>query len=163
MKPDIKVRPFIPGDEDELVPLIVGIQNREFKIPISAEDQPDLMDIPEFYQSGSGNFWVAECGGSIVGTVALLDIGGGQAALRKMFVDAEFRGGGAGTAGLLLETLFAWAGENSVGQIFLGTTSKFHAAHRFYEKSGFIEIEKALLPDTFPVMSVDTKFYVIRI
>ncbi|HCY87362.1 MAG TPA: GNAT family N-acetyltransferase [Desulfobacteraceae bacterium] len=163
MRPDIKIRPFAPGDEVELIPLIVGIQTEEFNIPITAADQPDLMDIPGFYQANRGNFWVAESGGRIVGTVALLDIGGGKAALRKMFVDKGFRGNGTGTSGLLLRTLLSWAGEKDLGRIFLGTTSKFLAAHRFYEKNGFLEIDKTALPGTFPVMSVDTKFYEIRI
>jgi hypothetical protein len=43
------------------------------------------------------------------------------------------------------------------------TTAKFVAAHRFYEKSGFAAIPKTDLPAAFPVMSVDTKFYVRNI
>ncbi|MGO7422080.1 GNAT family N-acetyltransferase, partial [Rhizobium ruizarguesonis] len=42
---------------------------------------------------------------------------------------------------------------------FLGTTDKFVAAHRFYEKNGFTEIAKSALPRTFPLMAVDSKFY----
>jgi predicted N-acetyltransferase YhbS len=41
----------------------------------------------------------------------------------------------------------------------LGTTAKFLAAHRFYEKNGFREIAQTELPASFPVMTVDTKFY----
>ena len=41
----------------------------------SGADQPDLLQIPQFYQSGAGNFWVALDGEEVVGTVALLDIG----------------------------------------------------------------------------------------
>ncbi|MES1217848.1 MAG: GNAT family N-acetyltransferase, partial [Bacteroidota bacterium] len=35
----------------------------------------------------------------------------------------------------------------------------FIAAQRFYEKNGFKEIRKQELPETFPVMEVDIKFY----
>ncbi len=52
-----------------------------------------------------------------------------------------------------------WAGEHNISQIFLGTTEKFLAAHRFYERNGFVSIGKETLPDQFPLMSVDTKFY----
>jgi hypothetical protein len=46
-----------------------------------------------------------------------------------------------------------------LSDIFLGTTAKFLAAHRFYEKNGFHEIGRDELPAAFPVMTVDTKFY----
>ncbi|MDK9722463.1 MAG: GNAT family N-acetyltransferase [Rhodospirillales bacterium] len=78
----------------------------EFGLPITALDQPDLASIPDFYLQGTGNFWVAEAGGVIVGTIALKDIGNRQAALRKMFAAKAYRGQ-AGVAQLLLERLMA--------------------------------------------------------
>lgn len=153
------IDPFSPEHQKAVIELIVGIQRNEFQIPITAKDQPDLHQIPDFYQNGCGNFWVAVHSGQVVGTISLLDIGHGQAALRKMFVHPDFRGGKTGTAGRLLKTLLEWATSNRVREIYLGTTPKFLAAHRFYEKSGFVEIPKAELPAAFPVMEVDTKFY----
>jgi GNAT superfamily N-acetyltransferase len=126
---------------------------------ISAEQQPDLRQIPTFYQVGNGNFWVALSGPALVGTISLLDIGSSQSALRKMFVHRDFRGSQTGTAKALLDTLIAWASSRAVHEIFLGTTPHFLAAHRFYEKNGFHEIVKSALPSAFPVMEVDTKFY----
>ncbi|MGC8035309.1 GNAT family N-acetyltransferase, partial [Salmonella enterica] len=88
------------------------------------------------------NFWVAVDVGKVVGTISLLDIGNAQVALRKMFVAASHRGKEHGTAARLLEGAIAWARAQGVRQIFLGTTDKFLAAHRFYEKNGFRLIEK---------------------
>lgn len=48
--------------------------------------------IEDFYQTGIGSFWVVVYNDKIVGTVSLLDLGDHQVALRKMFVDKEFRG-----------------------------------------------------------------------
>lgn len=95
----------------------------------------------------------------MVGTVASVDIGGNQVALRKMFVSAAYRGAKHSVARRLLDTLLQWCLERGVKAIFFGTTSKFLVAHRFYEKSGFTEIERAQLPASFPVMVVGTKFY----
>ena len=134
---------------DGIAELIVPIQSEEFGINISLEDQPDQKAIPSFYQHGTGNFWVAEADGRVVGTIALLDIGNGQAALRKMFVASDFRGKEYGLAAALLQTLFARASTHAVDAIFLGTTDKFLAAHRFYEKHGFGEIAKSDLPPAF--------------
>lgn len=121
--------------------------------------QPDLLNIQGFYQKGRGNFWVAKIAGRVVGTIALIDLGDGQGALRKMFVASGFRGAGSGVAVALLAVLRSWTLEKGFREIFLGTTEKFLAAHRFYEKNGFQEISKSSLPPAFPVMAVDTKFY----
>jgi len=155
----IEVVPFSDQHRDGVVAVILPIQQAEFGIPITLDAQPDLLDIPGFYRKGSGNFWVALSDGEVVGTVSLLDIGNGQGALRKMFVRAPYRGAGHGVASRLLDTLLDWCALRSVRELYLGTTAKFLAAHRFYEKNGFAEILRTQLPSAFPVMSVDTKFY----
>ena len=155
----IEIVPFSVQHHAGVIDVILPIQQSEFGIPITSGDQPDLHDIPGFYQNDSGNFWVALSGTQVVGTIALLDIGNAQGALRKMFVHAEFRGPTYGVARRLLEILLDWCARKQFHEIFLGTTSKYVAAHRFYEKNGFDEIEKSELPTAFPVMSVDTKFY----
>lgn len=157
--PDIVIRPFQPGDEAGIVGVILPIQQDEFAIPITAEQQPDLLAIPAFYLPGAGGFWVAEADGTIVGTIALKDIGNRQAALRKMFVAKNWRGAAKQVASLLLEKLLSHAAASALDEIYLGTTQAFKAAHRFYEKNGFDEVAKSTLPENFPVMAVDTKFY----
>ncbi len=64
-----------------------------------------------------------------------------------------------GVAQRLFQELLKWAGEKQLRCVYLGTTEQFLAAHRFHEKNGFLQIAKSDLPDSFPVMSVDTKFY----
>jgi N-acetylglutamate synthase-like GNAT family acetyltransferase len=150
---------FRPEYRTGVIELIVPIQQKEFDIPITAQDQPDLQNIPDFYQKDKGNFWVAIHEQKIVGSIALLDIGNNQAALRKMFVQKAYRGSEYGIAKQLLTSLFEWARDKQVKQIYLGTTAKFLAAHRFYEKNGFEEVGEKNLPERFPIMSVDTKFY----
>lgn len=155
----LTVRTFSPAHAERVASLIVSIQREEFGIPITLDAQPDLRDIAGFYQHGAGNFWVALHGDRVVGSIALLDIGDAKGALRKMFVAPEFRGREHGAAGLLLAELLDWSRSRRLSGIFLGTTAKFLAAHRFYEKNGFHEIGRDELPAAFPVMTVDTKFY----
>ncbi len=76
-----------------------------------------------------------------------------------MFVSKEYRGATYKTASLLLDTAIKWAKERPIKAVFLGTTPQFLAAHRFYEKNGFISIGLNDLPDNFPVLQVDKKFY----
>jgi N-acetylglutamate synthase-like GNAT family acetyltransferase len=48
-------------------------------------------------------------------------------------------------------------------EIFLGTTEKFRAAQRFYEKNGFELVTPEQLPAAFPRMIQDTKYYRLRL
>jgi N-acetylglutamate synthase-like GNAT family acetyltransferase len=155
----LSIEPFAGSAPDEVLDLILNIQRREFGLPITAADQPDLADIPGFYQQGRGNFWLARRDGVLAGTVALKDIGDQLCALRKMFVAQEHRGADKGVAAALLAAALDWARERGVRAVYLGTTERFLAAHRFYAKHGFAEIPKQALPPTFPVMAVDSRFF----
>jgi len=155
----IEIIPFSEEHREGVVNVILPIQQSEFGIAITLEEQPDLLDIPHFYQRRKGNFWVALMESEVVGTISLLDIGNGQGALRKMFVKEPFRGQRHRVACRLLDVLRQWCLAKGVRQVYLGTTGEFLAGHRFYEKNGFTEIPKSALPSAFPVMSVDTRFY----
>jgi GNAT superfamily N-acetyltransferase len=133
-------------------------------VATSAEKQPDLRDIPGFYQQGAGNSWLVFMGGldgepELAGTIALKDVGQGVCALRKMFVKKELQGGERGVAAALMRTLLGWAGERGTREIYLGTVDVYHAAHRFYEKNGFVEVHRKDVPGGVPLMDVDVKFY----
>ncbi len=156
----VRIQPFEPRYREGVAQVIVPIQTEEFGVAVTYEQQPDLHDIPGFYQKGAGDFWVAlNQADEVVGTAALLDIGEGQAALRKMFVAVDYRGQPHGVARRLLETLLAHAYERGLRALYLGTTDKFLAAHRFYEKNGFRRVEADTLPASFPRMDVDSIFY----
>jgi N-acetylglutamate synthase-like GNAT family acetyltransferase len=155
------IRRFAPADQQGVIALILPIQRDEFGIEITAEDQPDLQAIPDFYQKDRGDFWVAQADdGEVIGTIALRDIGGDAAALRKMFVHPGHRGA-SGVARALLDTLLRHARAHGLAHIYLGTTDRYHAAHRFYARHGFREVDAVLLPATFPRMMVDTRFYAL--
>lgn len=156
---DIEAHFYTDLYKQQTTDLILSIQQTEFGIPITLEDQPDLNNIPSFYQTNNGNFWIVVIDNKVAGTIALLDIGNSRGALRKMFVHKDFRGKEYGVGQVLLNTLFKWARQNNFKEILLGTTEKFIAAQRFYEKNGFEEVEKQSLPNEFPVMEVDVKFY----
>jgi N-acetylglutamate synthase-like GNAT family acetyltransferase len=159
----IQISAFAAADQAGVIDVVLPIQQDEFGVPITVADQPDLGAIETFYQSGLGGFWVAKVDGRVVGTIALKDIGGREAALRKMFVAAPYRGPAFGTAKQLLDTLLTEAAKRGIRRIFLGTTDKFVAAHRFYEKNGFVEVARGDLPASFPLMAVDSRFYKVEL
>ena len=149
--------PFTPNLTDAVCQLILPIQREEFGVPVTLEGQPDLLDIPGFYQA-DGGFWVALEDGAVVGSIGLKRFGN-EAALRKMFVARDFRGAAIGVGQGLLDVLLAFARAQGLTAIWLGTTETFLAAHRFYEKNGFERVAVEALPPTFPRVAVDNVFY----
>lgn len=151
-----RIEPFKPGQEGQVIDLILPIQQQEFGVPITVADQPDLATIPEVYQQGRGGFWVGLDGETVVGTLGLIDFGAGGA-IRKMFLRKDQRGSGLAQA--LLDTLISHAKTGRLPLLALGTLPHMMAAHRFYERNGFTRVEPETLPSTFPRMAVDTVFY----
>lgn len=155
----IVVKPFQSHHQESVEALVLPIQQIEFGVNITREEQPDLMYIGDTFLSGGGNFWVALDGERVVGCVGLVNMGHAQVALKKMFVAREYRGKATGVAQSLMDTAVQWCKGAGIRQIFLGTVEQLHAAHRFYEKNAFVQVAKPDLPATFPLVFVDTKFY----
>lgn len=42
--------------QHDIIKMILKIQQEEYSIPITEKDQPDLANIPAFYQLDNGNF-----------------------------------------------------------------------------------------------------------
>lgn len=156
---NVTIEVYRPDWNLEVIALVLKIQQQEFGVPITIEQQPDLSDIRQHYQNGNGNFWVARHHDRVVGTLGLIDIGNRQIALKKMFVDSAYRGGEFRTGQRLLDEALRWLKAKECKEVFLGTIEVFTAAQRFYRRNGFEEIPESDLPKTFPAAKVDTMFY----
>lgn len=143
----------------QIIDLVLNIQQKEFNIPITISDQPDLLNIDDFYIKSGGNFWGAFINGELAGTIAMVKFDSGSAAIRKMFVKQAYRGKELNIAQQLLEGLIAYCKEQLIHHLYLGTVSILKAAQRFYERNQFQRIEKYMLPPRFPLMSADNVFY----
>ncbi|HCA10065.1 GNAT family N-acetyltransferase [Chryseobacterium sp.] len=148
---------------DQLIDMILTIQQKEFNVPITIEDQPDLKQIESFYTEAGGNFWGAFIDGELVGSIALVKFDERAGAVRKMFVKKEFRGKELNIAQELLEVLISFCRESGIDAIYLGTVNILKAAIRFYERNHFVQVEKENLPTRFPLMSADNVFYSLTI
>ena len=65
-------------------------------------------------------------------------------AIADLIVAEDYRGSDIGVANRLLDHLISEARQRGVLEIYLGTTADFKAAHRFYEKNGFV-VDKVFL------------------
>lgn len=159
----LNIIPFQNQFTQQVFDLILPIQQIEFKVPITIQDQPDLLTIDSFYQKDKGQFWVALIDEKVVGTIALIDCGEGIGCIRKMFVMAQYRGKEMGIAQQLFDTLLVHAKQKGFKALYLGTIERLKAAIGFYERNGFQLIEKNNLPISFPIMAVDTHFFELKI
>ena len=108
----IEIQPFSENYLSGVVDVILPILQSEFDISITLDAQADLLNIPTFYQKGNGNFWVALNGSEVIGTIALIDIGNREGALRKMFVKTKYRSAASGVAQELLKEQISWCEQN---------------------------------------------------
>jgi len=151
------IQPIYNNYTNEIIELITHIQQHEFNIPITVHDQTDLLDIEANYHAGGGVFWGAFNGQELVATIALIDIGHNAGTIRKMFIKDGHRG--TGLAQQLLNTLLDYSRQKQITDLYLGTSAVLKAAHRFYERNGFVLTAINEFPSYFPRMAVDTMFY----
>lgn len=124
--------------------LILNIQNKEAKINLSLEEQPDLQNIDEYFIKSGGMFWIALYDNNVVGTIGLKKAVDDYAILKKFFVKSEYRGQKIGLE--LYKKLICFSHKNGIKLIVLDTPSVAEASHTFYKKSGFKVISKSELP-----------------
>jgi GNAT superfamily N-acetyltransferase len=151
------------GHGQQAVDLILPIQQIEFGVPVTLEDQPDLFDIDRVYTEPGGGFWGAIKDGELIGTIALIHVGHHAGVIRKMFVKKEYRGRELGVAQRLFQTLVDHSQTKGISDLYLGTVEKLKAACRFYERNGFNKIKPEALPGHFLRMQVDDTFYHLSI
>lgn len=143
----------------QIVNMISDIQEKEFLIPITKETNAGVLKAEEeFYYNNSYNFWYAvNDEGKILGSIGLKKISSHYGEVKKFFIIKEYRG--KGVAQKLMDTLLKAALKHKFEFLVLGTVDKFHAAHKFYSKSGFTLISKKDLPHGFEVNPLDNLFF----
>ncbi|MDT8304964.1 MAG: GNAT family N-acetyltransferase [Anaerolineae bacterium] len=129
---DVTIRPLMPADAPAARALILeGLA--EHWGTLDARLNSDLDDIPASYASGL--FLVAEIGGALAGTGALIPEEPGVGRIVRMSVAREKRRQGIGR--LLLAALLAAARERGYQRIVLETTATWEDAIAFYRRAGF--------------------------
>jgi len=143
----------------QIMAMIETIQRNEFFIPISPDINDGILRAEEeYYYHNTSNFWYAiDDQGSVIGCIGLKKINVKEGEIKKFFVDQRYRG--KGVAQKLMDVLFKAALKHNFETLYLGTTDKFLAAQRFYEKHGFSRISKEELPSEFVLCPVDSVFF----
>ncbi|MDO4566211.1 MAG: GNAT family N-acetyltransferase, partial [Oscillospiraceae bacterium] len=128
----------------QIIDLILHIQNNEAKIELALDEQPDLLNIPASYEKNGGRFFIAVENEEVIGTLAYMNYGNGNAVLKKFFVRADWRSKKVGLA--LYQVVLRQLKEDGYSLALLDTPSVAEKSHRFYEKAGFKRITSEELP-----------------
>jgi GNAT superfamily N-acetyltransferase len=95
--------------------------------------------LPAPYCPPRGGLWVAYQDGEAAGCVALHALGSSVAEIKRMYVQPEHRGCGAGR--VLLRHVIEEARRRNYLTLRLGTLATMHAAQALYTSAGFRQIE----------------------
>ena len=112
----------------------------------------DAERMPGPYTPPRGGLWLALSNDRGIGCVALRPLDDRIAEVKRMFVEAEYRGQGVGR--VLMETLIAGARERGYETLRLGTLHDMDAALGLYRALGFTPIERYRADEL-----IDTRFF----
>jgi GNAT superfamily N-acetyltransferase len=157
----VTIQNFDRAEQDFIKKFVLDIQNNEFHLGLTEEDQPELKDIAGYFKNGG--FWTAKIEGKIIGTIGLQYLDNDNSALKKMFVNKAYRGRELGIAQMLFDTLMEFAKVKNFKTIWLDTPAVATASHKFYERNGFIPSEKSQLPDKYTFPDRDFRIYKLNI
>jgi putative acetyltransferase len=130
------LRPARNGDAPAVRALVFGVLAEYGLRPDPAGADADLFDLAASYERAGGWFAVlVDPTGTVIGSVGLLPPGDGTVELRKMYLDARYRGRGLGS--LLLRSALEEARRRGFRRMTLETASVLREAIRLYEAHGF--------------------------
>jgi GNAT superfamily N-acetyltransferase len=132
-----------PGDLGMIVHLHGVLYAREYGLDTTFEPYV-AKPLSDFVLSGSGRLWIAEEGGRILGSIAVVDAEEGVGQIRWFLLAPEARGKGLGWQ--LVQVALAYCRERQFRHVFLWSFSDLDAALTLYERAGFAATERKKLP-----------------
>jgi putative acetyltransferase len=129
----VKLRRATNADSDGVIALIARV---------FADYEGCVLDVdneePELRTPGDSftRFWVLARDDEILGCGGLFDRGDGAVELKKLYLDPSVRGRGHARA--IAERVEEYARSVGAGTVELWTDTRFLAAHRFYERRGYV-------------------------
>ena len=135
---DINIRPFLPSDQACAKNLILAGLAEHFST-LNPEFNVDLNDISKYYIQSGHVFLIAELGGKLVGTGALVTEAEGVGRIVRVSVDSSHRRHGIGKR--ITDELLKAAQRIGYCQVVVETNDDWYDAIRLYQRSGFREYD----------------------
>jgi GNAT superfamily N-acetyltransferase len=155
-----RVERYTGGRDGAIAAMVLAIQNGEYGLDLTIDEQPDLADIPRAYSDGG--FWIAiGADDAVIGSIGLLRYGARQGVLKKFFVAAPYRGA-SGPASALYGKLIGFSREHGITEIFLDTPAAAARSHGFYRRAGFKVIDRGGLPEGYRFRDRDSLIFRLK-
>ena len=138
--PEIAIRPFVAADQAAARALVLAGLGEHFGWTDETAN-PDLDDIHATYVAPGHRFVVAEVGGELAGTGALVEEAPGVGRLVRMSVAPHHRRRGLGRA--LVAHLVAEARARGYARLLVETNDDWDDAIALYRRCGFAEERRA--------------------
>lgn len=134
----VPLRPGRDDDADGFIRLIGDCWSEYPGCVMDVDGEvPELRALATYFAEAGGALWAAERDGRVIGMAATRPVGQDAAyEICKVYVAKEARG--TGLAHDLLAAAEAHARAAGAERLVLWTDTRFEAAHRFYEKCGFV-------------------------
>ena len=143
--PFLKLRLGRNDDGDGMGKLIARIFSDYENCPFLPHEFPELEAPADFYRGKKkGELWIledprAEAEFPVAGSIAVAPTyEPARFEVFKVYLSHEFRG--QGLSQIMLDTALDYARAHHATEVVLWTDTRFHAGHRFYEKSGFVRV-----------------------
>lgn len=146
-----------------VIDLVLHFQNDGTRPLVTANDQPDLLNITHEYIDKGGNFWIAKDGEKLIGSIGLMPYNNEIAVLKKFFVYEDYQGKPHHLGQKLYTQLLSFAKEKNFKTILLDTPYNTERAHKFYEKAGFKKVTEDMLPIKFSHPYKDCDFFMFEL
>jgi putative acetyltransferase len=150
------IRTFRPEDKPGIVAVIKAVYDDYHYIIDFDEFEADLVDIQSTYQDAGGEFWVADDGGVIAGSVGFLPHENDTCELKRLYVAHAYRRRGLATR--LLATAQGWALSRGFRRMTLWSDVLLTGAHALYLKKGFRRLPGTRAVDPTNPTSVERSF-----
>jgi len=135
----VAIRPGTDADAEGFIRLIGDAWGEYPNCVLDVDAEvPELRALASHFEQAGGALWAAELDGELVGMVATRPLRDDDEAweIGRMYVAKAARG--TGLAHQLLDGAERHAVEHGAKRMILWTDTRFEAAHRFYEKRGYV-------------------------
>lgn len=131
----ITIRNYQPGDCGYIACRHGVLYAQEYGLDQVFEKYVLQSLVAHLENSSAGKLFIAECCGTIVGFIGIVEVSKTTAQLRWFLIEPEFRGAGLGRK--LMASVMEYCREQNYKHVFLWTFKGLDTARHLYEKFGF--------------------------
>lgn len=154
----MEIKVFEKKYENEVIRLILKIQNTEYNMGLTIEEQIDLQDIEKSYLN-NGSFYIAvDSDDHVIGTAGL-QIKENTGIFRRFFIMKSYRKVGIGR--ILYGKVLELASRNNLKSLIISAPDEAVESYKFYLKNGFKAVDFDGIPIDFSQPKNDSTLFIL--